>query len=92
MSIHCVSNAAAALPLGQPSELTKNTKQLGCSDCAGLPGKAPAPAPLVVAGVLAAYAAQLRGPSDDFAPVWPQAFPEHLRNGSGGRVSVAKVG
>lgn len=43
----------------------------------------------MVAGILAAYAAQLKA-KDDFAPVWPQAFPEHLRNG-GGNMPQAKV-
>lgn len=60
-----------------------------CYASAGHVAKGRPPAQLVVAGVLAAYAAQLRAAAD-FSPAWPQAFPEHLRTGSG-RMSASKA-
>lgn len=59
-----------------------------CCQC-GHPGMHGTAAPLMVAGILVAYAAQFRA-KDDFAPVWPQAFPEHLRTG-GGNMPQAKA-
>jgi hypothetical protein len=56
---------------------------------AGHVAKGRPPAQLLVAGVLAAYAAQLRAAAD-FSPAWPRAFPEHLRSGSG-RMSASKA-
>jgi hypothetical protein len=60
-----------------------------CHASAGHVAKGWPPAQLVVAGVLAAYAAQLRAAAD-FSPAWPQAFPEHLRTGSG-RMAASKA-